>query len=845
MKKFLFKALLLVLITAPATAQTRLHFEIVDGKNNRRVLQTTATDTVDADGVRVTQSYTAPQKDRPETWSFTVTNNSSSQRWFYLNWETPWNFAQDKERLRYWGGKGAPVGGTALLQTPSTNAALNASMLQAIYDDKNGLALALPPDEIVSQFEQSLRSEPNNAWRLRLQIPLVLDAGQSDTFPIEVYRFTPRYGFLDALQKYYAAHPAAFNARNDIDPRAGGVSGSRPWTALAVGKPLLAFEETRRFGGDWEWFYAQFRRTGDIYTRDKFWDYKPARPFNKYRDLESARVFRETRHRNLESIDATGAAAAFYVPAFLYAEEQLAQQEYSGAIIRKPDGTFARHYKTPWVTYSDNEILMYPWGNKFAAQSMEDARQLVEENNVPAFGYDIMAGGVPFRGEGLDKSPRRAFDANGVYVDSAVAIAKMADFTRSLENKGRKVGLVGNATNESRPFLVARSDSLMFEQPPYYYAEELDALRYAAGHKLITFWIGWKLPDLLKWEEMTPAELRAAYQGAADYTGLAAYRYGAYPSATWHYGVPEIVRMSAQLKEVISQGWQAVPAVRAASGELPSHIWPARYGNDLGSYITLGNAHKTPWRGQIIIDNDYLGDSNYLFLDLAGKPLQQTVRGRTTVLDVTIPSHETLVLRAVAAVPTTASGEASLNWKDDGATGVLNIAGPLPVIKTLAPRAGWAQSGANGQNRQFKSLFLESPAQEIRDFPFFDVANTAQIVISQNPSEEELWAAQRLQDYFRFWGQEGMQPAREIELPIVRDAAKATVGKPQIIIGGAAGIRREGNKLTVGGKTHRKAMLKLLSVLDSRYFYTGTLPTTGRDAESLKKAGLAGKTLEP
>jgi len=844
MKKFLFKTLLLLLVAVPATAQTTLNFEIVDGKNNRRVLQT-ADNAASADGIRVTRSYTAAQKDRPETWRFTVTNNSSSQRWFYLNWETPWNAAQGKERLRYWGGKGAPVTGAALQQTPSTNAGLNASMLQAIYDDKNGLALALPPDEIVSQFEQSLRPDQNNTLRLRLQVPLVLDVGQSDTFPIEVYRFTPRYGFLDALQKYHAAHPAAFNARANIDPRAGGVSGSRPWTALAVGKPLLAFEETRRFGGDWEWFYAQFRRTGDIYTRDKFWDYTPARPFNKYRSLESAQVFRDTRHRNLESINAAGAVPAFYVPAFLYAEEQLAQQEYSGSIIRKPDGTFARHYKTPWVTYSDNEILMYPWGNKFAQQSMEDARQLVEENNVPAFGYDIMAGGVQFRGEGLDKSPRRAFDANGVYVDSAVGIAKIADFTRNLENKGRKVGLVGNATNESRPFLVARSDSLMFEQPPYYYAEELTALRYAAGHKVMTFWIGWKLPDLLKWEEMTPEQLRVAYRGAADYTRLAAYRYGGYPSATWHNGVPEIVRMSAQLKEVILQGWQAVPAVRAASGELPSHIWPARYGSDLGSYLTLGNAEKTPWSGQVAVDNDYLGASNYLFVDLAGKPLQQTVRGRTTVVNVTIPAHETLVLRAVAAVSATASGEASLNWKDDGASGVLSIAGALPVTRTLAPRSGWGQPVANGQNRQFKSLFLESPAQEVREFPFFDAASTAQIVVSQNPSAEELWAAQRLQDYFRFWGQEGMQPAREIELPIVRGAEKAVEGKPQIIIGGASGIRREGNTLRVGGKSPREAMLKLLSVLDVRYFYTGKLPTTGRDAESLKKAELAGKTLEP
>jgi hypothetical protein len=842
MKTFLLKVLLLALMVVPAAAQTKLYFGVTDGKNNRSVLQMQAQKAMDADGIGVTQSYLSAQNNRPETWNFTIKNNGASQRWLYLNWIVIWD-SKNVNNLHYWSGKGDPVTGQALLNNPSSDASLNTSMLQAIYDNKSGLALALPPDQIVSQFEQSLQNTRDNGLNLRLQIPLVLDAGQSDTFPIEVYRFTPRYGFLDALHQYHAAHPAAFNARKNIDPRAAGVGGSRPWLALATNQPIRAFEETRRFKGDWEWFYAQFRRTGDIYVRDQFWDYKPARPFNEFRSLESAKVFRDTRHENLERILATGAIPAFYVPAFLYAEEQLAEQEYSDAIIRKPDGTAWRHYKTPWVTYSDNEILLYPWGNKFARQSMEDARQLVAENNVPAFAYDIMAGSARFRGEGMKQSPRRAFDADGEYVDSAVAIAKMADFTRGLENNGRKVGLVGNITNEGRPFLVARSDSIMSEQPAYFYAEELTALRYAAGHKAITTWNAWLIPKLLQWEEMTPAQLREAYQGAADYTRLAAYRYGAYPSGRWHEGVPEITRMSAQLKEVILQGWQAVPAARAASGVLPDTIWPARYGNDLGSFITLGNANKTVWSGEVVIDNDYLGASNYLFVSTDGKPLAQTVRGRTTVLQVQIPAKETLVLRAVAAVPATAAGAATVGWKDDGAKGVLNVASALPVSGVLPTRSGWSTPTRNGQNWNFKSQYFASPVAEIREFPFFDENSAAQIVLPEKPSADEEWVAQHLHDYFVFWGKEGMTPARDIELPIVRGAKSADASKPRIVIGDGKTVRREGNKLFVGGDSIREAALQLMAALDEKYFYTGTLPTTGGDAEALKKAGLAGKTL--
>jgi hypothetical protein len=843
MKTLLLKVLLLVVLVLPVTAQTALNFEITDGKDKHNVLQMKAQKSATADGISVTQSYAPTQKNRPETWIFTIKNNGATDRWLYLNWETIWN-SKDVNNLHYWSGKDAPVTGAALLQTPSSDVSLNTSMLQAIYNDKNGLALALPPDQIISQFEQSLQSGAGNELNLRLQIPLVLDAGQSDTFPIEVYRFTPRYGFLDALQQYYAAHPAAFTARTNIDPRAAGVGGSRPYLALAEGAPLRAFEETRRYGGDWEWFYAQFRRTGDIYVREKFWDFKPARPFNSYRSLASAKVFRDTRHRTLEEINAAGAATAFYVPAFLYAEEQLAEQEYSGAIIRKPDGSYWRHYKTPWVTYSDNEILMYPWGNKFAQQSMKDARQLVAENNVPAFGYDIMAGGALFRGEGMKQSPRRAFDADGKYVDSAVAIAKMADFTRSLENNGRKVGLVGNITNEGRPFLVTRSDTLMAEQPAYFYPEALTALRYAAGHKMITIWSAWRLPDLLKTDEMTPEQLREAYQGAADYTRLAAYRYGAYPSAMWHNGVPEITRMSTQLKEVIAQGWQAVPAVRAATGVLPASIWTARYGTGLGSFITLGNAEKTAWDGQIVIDNDYLGNSNYLFVGADGKPLAQTVRGRTTAVQVQIPAKETLVLRAVAAVPATAPGAATVAWKDNGASGVLNVEGALPAVGVLPPRSGWSAPTRAGQNWNFQSKYFASPVAELREFPFFDETRTAQIVLPEKPSADEEWVAQRLHDYFVFWGKEELTPAREIELSIVRGEKNADATRPKIIIGGTAKtIRCAGNTLFVGGDSIRETALQLMAALDEKYFYTGTLPAKGRDAEALKKAGLAGKAL--
>jgi hypothetical protein len=830
MKRFLSQVLLLCLLVAPMAAQTPLSLEVVDGKTNQLILRLNAQQTsASAGGIEVRRSSTPAPETAAGSWNFAITNNSNGTRWLYLNWTTAWEFGAKGSALRYWSGKGEPLQGDALLKAPAADVSQNTTMLQAIYDDKRGLALALPPEQIVSQFEQSLQYEPKQQkLYLRLRIPLVLDAGQSDVFPIEAYRFTPRYGLLDALQLYFAAHPVAFSARTNIDPRAAGVgSHSRSWN----------FEEQRRLHADWNWFYAPFRRTGDIYGREKFWEFTPARPLGARTKGMTAEEYRATRHRQLEQINALGQAAAFYTPSFLYSEIQLARQEYSGAIIYNPDGSYAKFYEEPWVTGSANEVAMYPWGNKFAQQSMEDARQLVAKNTIPAFGYDVMAGGFKFRGQGLKESPRRAFDEHGEYVDSAVGIAKIADFTRGLQKDGREIALVGNTTEDSRPFLAARSDSLMFERPANYYEGQLRALRYASGHKTLTLWNAWRL----NWKDKTPEELRHDYQELSDFIRLASFRYGAFPSGSWSTGAPDIRRMLPLLKEVMLQGWQPVPAVRGENGALPADLWPARYGTGTGSFITIGNNGKTAWKGSIVIDNDYVGAENYLWRNVRENATAQTVKGRTTILPVEIPPRETLVLRAIASAPATAQGDATVVWNDDGAAATLKINSAIAPTGVL-PRSGWSMDHQQEKEWSFRSRYFAAPLQAIRDFPFFAAAFAAQIVLPPSATADEEWAATRLREYFQFWSEKEL--SRKITLPILRADEKSDPAKPIIKISrDAKRIELDGQTLTIGGENLREATLQLLSTLDEKYFYAGVLPTTGSAAAALEKAGLAGKVL--
>jgi len=826
MKHITIKVLLLCIFAIPCAAQP-LRFHITDGKTQQDV----------TDSIRV------QQKQLPstiaDTYLYTIKNTSAQQRFLYLNWTISFTSPHPINNIHYWDGRGEPLSGNALLQKPSQNANDTTSMLQAVYDDAQGIALALPPDQIVSQFTQSLEVANDKSYSLHLQIPLVLDAGQSDTFPIEIYHFTPRYGFLDALQKYFSAHPESFNPRSNIDPRAAGVGDAsivRP--ALSISE-ARASEIARRYYADWDWVYAPFKRTGDIYGREQFWNYVPARPNDRRIKKGTPAQYHAERATQLNQLDKV-VSAAFYTPAFLYCEVQLANKEYPDAIIKNADGSYYKYYKTPWVTGPDNEVEMYPWGNKFARQSMEDAKQLVAENNITAFGYDVMGGGAKFRGKGLDESPRRAFDEKGAYSDTSVAIAKMADFTRSLTKNGRETALVGNIVGGSRAFLVARSDSIMFEQPPYYHASDFIATRYAAGHKLITIWNPWRLVNVLQWKSMSPEQLQEAFHGAADYMRLTAFRYGAFPSPRWSSGVPKIMQMLPLLKDIISQGWQAVPAARRANGALPEHIWPARYGNGTGSYITIGNASKTAWSGEVIIDNDYLGTSNYLFADVNGKVLSQTVKGRTTLLQVEIASHETLILRAVAAIPANTSGNATLSWNDDGANGTLNIKSTFTPTKVLSPRDGWKLAKQDGQTWNFDSLYFASPLKDIVEFPYFgegtvDKVVTAQIVLPQNATDKDRADAKRLQEYFKFWGQEGIKPAKDLALPIIPSIPVSTMGS-KIYIGNSM-TRRQGNTLYVGN------VAQLLNALDQKYFYYGTMNPGPSGADVFKKANIDGGVL--
>ena len=103
MKHFILKVLLLCLFIAPAAAQTPLQLNVADGKTQKAILQIDPSrKTINNDNVSVQMNDVPANGASPESWNFTIKNNSTSDRWLYLNWQLSWDKPTAITNLHYW-----------------------------------------------------------------------------------------------------------------------------------------------------------------------------------------------------------------------------------------------------------------------------------------------------------------------------------------------------------------------------------------------------------------------------------------------------------------------------------------------------------------------------------------------------------------------------------------------------------------------------------------------------------------------------------------------------------------------------------------------------------------------
>ena len=787
-------------------------------------------------------------------WRVTLRNKGEKQRLLEVRCGFVGSF---KSNVAFWDG-------FELHTDPGTNVVRD-TMAQTFpmtcaFTGRSGIGIALPPATFCSYLTHAFGGTEERCM-LAQSVRVVVEPRQTEQVEFLLFSFRPTYGYLNALQNYYDAFPDWFRAAGDVDPRVTG--GGATYWCWAQNSPEIC----RRFYGEWEWCYAPFRRTGDWYGREEFWNYTPPRPIGKDRALPREEFLRK-RAEQFDRGRHCDAAMLFYLPANIWCEIQLANEKYKDAIVLRDDGSGKLkpiEYLKPWVTGHDNELVIFPWGTSFADACMRDMRQIASELNISGFAFDTANGGIPYRGAGVAKSPGRAWDEAGPYVDLGVAVAKMEEFVHTLRTRdGKRCALVSNPTGRTTFPICFRSDSAMHEYAPYRQLDEQRSVRHLLGRKTMVWWDDYSASPLLNWKKMSPDEIRQAWLGLVDFVLLRSLYMGGIPTPRLTMGVPKLVRELPMIHEVVRAGWQPVPAFKiVGSRAKDALLWTARYGDGLDSFLTLGNASGKEFAGDIQIENSYLGPNTYIFALYGEGVEQQTISGSTTRITVRVPSRQALVLKPVLALPSGWSGSvkverlgdklkiefdegmrsrgiARLRLGADQKLSRLTLNGqPLDFAsETKAVRFDLHLQDRPLIEAAFASRYLALPREALLNFPF----EQANIVLSgSNPVERR--AAEMLQEYFKFAFSKIVprKPVPQMEIQQRRDVAKL-----QGVIRFSDGLTRlERGNLVVNPAP--EAMQALLRALDTRFFYPGRFPTGGEtpdEKELIQKSGLGGKLLE-
>lgn len=816
-------------------------------------------------------------QERHVSFAVKFTNNTQKEQWI-------------EARLRFLLRLPRPCGfwdGVELSENPAESKVHNTLRgkfpLCCAYSGQTTIAIGIEPLQYFSYLETTFT--PSDAKsEVRSAVRIVVDPGKAETVAFAAYAFDGDQGYASALGKYYDLFPDAFRASPAVDPR---VSDNGATYTAWTGRPQP--EICRRFHAGWEWCYAPFRRTGDWLGKKEYWDYQPARDFGEARKL-SLEKFQEWRRDQMLNGRLCNVAMMFYVPSCVWCEERLAKEVYADSLTTDPK--VKTYFDTPWVTGHDNELRMYPWGNKFGEACMADMKQIADSLDIAGFAFDTAEGGAKYRGPGVKNSPGRAWDEEGVYCDEGMAIGKMMDYVHSLKKGDRPLAVVSNPTAAPVYICAFKSDAAMFEGTPWgrHGGVAPLSLRRFLGRKTMVWWEDFLLEKVTKWESMTPEQIRDAYQGLADFVVMKSAQIGSLPTPRISLGVPRIVDQIPALVDLVHAGWEPVSAV------VPDErLWIGRFGRGVDTMVSASNATPNAEEFPIVIENSCLGKCAYVFTAYDGGELRCLVEEGRTKVSLPLKSRQTAILRAqmgiypvvpvvckiseaVAAESVKLSAELESHRTEkvriicripDGYqpdSVVVNGQKVEHIILKGKLNFDIPISGQNVLAVEFKSDTFDSPETALWGYPFVEGAKAScQIVLGDNAGDEEKYAAQRLQLYFKVYCGQAGETKADVEIPI-RKASElkgdeknlvvvdATPGEDVVKKVAGAAVRPEGRErsvkvvkdgavLCISASTPagvREATFRLLRVLDTKYVYYGGFPKS----DAAAKAGLVGKLLE-
>ncbi len=707
--------------------------------------------------------------------------------------------------------------------------------LCALWNDRASFGMGLAATELRSWFHHLYVPAADGAV-LRTVTRLVLDPGQADTVAFFLASRPGEWGYREILEAYYATWPEMFLPSPGVDARVS--LGGAEYQAWRADDTVVSAEICRRLYGGWDWCYAPFRRTGDIYGREELWDYESARPIANER-AQSREDFYQWRREHFDKSVRTDVAMMFYVPSQVWCEDKLALERYSDALVEDPD--IKTVFLTPWVTGHDNERLMFPYNTSFAEQSHIDMAQVLAELTMQGFAFDTAEGGGKYRGPALSRVDGRAWDDSGPYCRNNVAVARLMQFVHTLTTRdGQVAGVVANTHPTGSYSSPLYADSIMLEGEPWKISRDYpNALRWMSGRKTIVFWEGYGLNDFIDVAKARPEQIRMAIRGLADFTLMQSLRNGIIPPPAYTKGVERLVQWLPTIVECVHAGWQPVPATR-----VPDPCWVTRYGDGLGTLIAIAHETAGEVEAEVAIENERIADGALLFTTSDGGEVLNTVYRGETIVNLDVPSRTPILLRAQAlVVPAVAVQSAAITSTLGSDGGELRMTlhgqGRVEIPIRIPTDMVISEVTVNGQTPRiagerltmlalelrgeseivvrFASTWLQCEEPQLLDFPFA----TATISIPEGASDAVRLSAERLQGYFTYWHKHVLADSDYAEMPVIEGAV---TDRPAVLVrlaDGPASVRCSGEQLLIGAPDEEALSaltLKLLGALDLRYF---------------------------
>lgn len=750
--------------------------------------------------------------------------------------------------------------------------------LSAVCDSKAGVSIGIDPREYHSWLSPQVTPDettPTFSYAVRR----VLDPGQVEPVTFVLFGFDGSWGTAMAVERYYDLFPECFRQSSRVDPRFSLVGG---YVRSGWQHPPLRWEESRRLFHGWQPYWGH-RRTGDWMPDEKYW---PARAGKMAAFVESL--------RRQYSLAAPGNPMTHYLQ-ITQCEADLAEQVFPDAIRWTRDGPVRRHLHAVPILRGEACCYVFPFANRLWREIQSDVPRIITDLGAGGIYFDNAGGGMRhYRKELIRGLSGRAYDEDGaVYATSGMALTAVAEIAHSTKSGRHFAGVCSNSVGT---YAVARhlDTTIGIEGSPWERAEWVAGMRRLMGQKTLCWWED-HLPNVLRWRDLTPAQILEAMRGNVEYCLLYGLRWGVLPAVHQQRGRAMLVKHMPLMVELVRAGWRPVSAVRG-----DSRLWYGRFGRGVGSMITVSNATREPIRCKLRIDNRVLGEGSFLFAyheraPGAGRPLTNEVEGNETVVNLDLRPKEFRVIRtALNLVPQASGLSVEISERRDEYARIITqgrvIQGSARARVTtwLPPKgrlgtptlASPELSLSGGQSIRTcvqERVVLGSPKRGILSFPFLRKQTPAsEIVLPPSPTPAERIAGQRLASYFEYWlgRREDLavlspdrlaDPSRRI--PIVAspsDTARVLVGTPDShsAIAALAGVVPTLGRLT-NGTSHPtgvitlapsssvptlvvaaatreqvdEVVLHLLALLDEKY------PASwGLYGDSMtKKAGVAGK----